>query len=182
MARLTDSSYEIARPSGVCAASGERIAPGAPYVAVLVEREGQEGMERLDYAAERWDAGARPGPPLRVFGSWRAVMHDASAPQRAFIDDEALLDLLERLEGAQEPSRLSFRYVLTLLLVRKRLLKFEGARQAGDGTHRLMLVRRATPAGATPGPLLEVADPCMDEGAIAAAVEQLGSIMNGEPA
>ena len=180
MARLTDSSYDIARPSGVCAASGARIEPGQEYVAVLVEREGQEGLERLDYAADRWDAGARPAAPLRIFGSWHAVMQDSSAPQKAFIDDEALLDLLEQLEGAQEPSRQSFRYVLSLLLVRKRLLKFEGQRQ--EGAHRVMLVRRAGPAGATPGPLLEIVDPAMDEAAIAAAVEQLGSIMNGEPA
>jgi hypothetical protein len=180
MARLTDSSYDIARPSGVCAATGERIEPGRPYVAVLVEREGQEGLERLDFAAERWDAGARPGPPFRVFGSWRAVMQDSSAPQKAFIDDDALLDLLEQLEGAEEPARVSFRYVLTLLLVRKRLLKFEGTREK-DG-RRIMHVRRATPAGATPGTLLEVIDPAMDEAAVAAAVEQLGSIMNGEPA
>lgn len=180
MARLTDSSYDIARPSGVCAASGEPIAPGRPYVAVLVEREGQEGLERLDFAADRWDAGARPGPPFRVFGSWRALMQDGTAQKRAFIDDESLLDLLEQLEGATEPSRQSFRYVLTLLLVRKRLLKFEGARQEAGA--RLMLVRRATPAGATPGPVMEVIDPAMDESAIAAAIEQLGSIMNGESA
>jgi hypothetical protein len=105
-------------------------------------------------------------------------MQEPGAHTKAFIDDEALLDLLEQLEGASEPSRQSFRYVLTLLLVRKRLLKFEGARQQGPA--KVMLVRRATPAGATPGPLMEVIDPAMDEAAIAAAVEQLGSIMSGE--
>jgi hypothetical protein len=183
MARLTDSSYDIARPTGRCAATGEPILRGQEYIAVLVEGAPgveQEGLSRLDYSAASWDAGARPGPPQRTFGHWRAVMQEEGGRPRPFIDDEALLDILEQLEGAQETSRLSFRYILTLMLIRKRLLKFEGT--VDTGGRKLMRVRRATPAGQPQAELMEVVDPGMDDAAIAAAVEQLGGVMSGENA
>ncbi len=179
MAKLTDSSYEIARPTGVCAATGSTIEVGQPYVAVLAEREGEESLRRLDFAVPAWESGARPEPPLRVFGHWRAVMGAASETKRPFIDDDSMADLLEQLEGAEEPSRQSFRYVLALMLVRKRLFKFEGNRRDDQG-RAVMVLRRSTPAGATPAEPISVLDPGMDDTAIAAAIEQLGSVMAGE--
>jgi hypothetical protein len=178
MAKLTDSSYEIARTTGVCAATGRPLEMGQPYIAALVEREGQEGLQRLDFSISAWEAGARPQPPLRLFGSWRSQLNPEHESRRPFIDDEALADLLEQLEGAEEPSRQSFRYVLALMLVRKRLFRFEATRR--DEARNLMILRRATPAGSTPAEPISVVDPGMDDAAIAAAIEQLGSVMAGE--
>jgi hypothetical protein len=179
MAKLTDSTYEIARPTGVCAASGRPIAPGDPYIAVLAERQDDEGLQRLDYSIESWERGDRPQPPLRMFGHWRATMQAGDPSRRAFIDDEALADLLEQLEGSEEPQRQSFRYVLALMLVRKRLYKFEGTELDAQG-RQIMRLRRAEPAGSPPAEPLSVIDPGMDDAAIASAIEQLSAIMAGE--
>jgi hypothetical protein len=181
MAKLTDSRYEIARPTGVCAATGKPIQPGDTFVAVLAERGDDEGLLRLDYSAQAWDSGSRPEEPLRVFGHWRSIMLAPDASKRPFIDDESMMDLLEQLEGADEPSRLSFRYVLALMLIRKRLYKFEGTvQEGGEGSRPAIRLRRVTPAGQPPAEPITVIDPGMDESAIAAAVEQLGSVMAGE--
>lgn len=176
MARSTDASYEISRPTGRCAATGHPIAIGQAFIAALAERDGQEGLERLDYSLEAWEAGARPELPLRLFGYWRSVMSPPGETKRQFIDDEALLDLFDGLAEATEPSRLAFRYVLALILVRKRLLRYEGGRRG------VMLVRRAKRAGEEPdtSPPSEVIDPGMDDAAIAEATEQLGQIIQGE--
>lgn len=181
MARPLDTSYEIARATGHCAATGEVISPDQVYVAALVERPDQEGLERLDFSLTAWEGGARPRPPARLFGSWRAKMPEPGAAKRQFIDDEALLDLFDGLAEATEPGRLAFRFVLALILIRKRLLRHEGGRA---GT---MLVRR-TKAGGAPqdgdpanNPLIEVTDPGMDEGVLAEATEQLGQIVQDEP-
>lgn len=182
MARPLETTYEIARATGHCAATGETIPPGQVYVAALVERPDQDGLERIDYSLAAWEAGARPQPPARLFGSWRAKMHEPGAAKRQFIDDEALLDLFDGLAEATEPGRLAFRFVLALLLIRKRLLRHEGSRGGA------MLVRR-TKAGGAPqdgnpenNPLIEVADPGMDEAVLAEATEQLGQIVQDEPA
>src|SRR5262245_201609 len=117
--------YEISRATGLCAATAKPIAVGQEFIAALVEADdgpGGERLERADYSADAWASGARPA---RLFGYWRARMESPDAKRKPFIDDAALMDLFEQLGEATEPARLSFRYVLGLMLVRKRLLKYE---------------------------------------------------------
>jgi hypothetical protein len=53
------------------------------------------------------------------------------APKRPPIDDELLVECFDRLDGEVEPNRLSFRFVLGLLLMRRRRFKLEETRQEG---------------------------------------------------
>lgn len=184
MARFNEMSFEIARSTGVCAASGRKIEVGERYVAVLAEREGDEALVRLDFDQREWKRGSRPKPPLRLFGSWIATMTAPDAKKRPLIDDNALLDLFDQLDGVEEPRRVSFRYVLALLLIRKRLLKYEETRRDHIGGRPVMVVKRAgSTRAALSTPEAEVVDPGMDEQAVAEAIEQLRSIMAGvEPA
>jgi hypothetical protein len=174
MAGLSNTSYEIAKPTGVCAATGKPIEVGAEFVAALCEGEAEDRLERSDYSVEAWNGGARPA---RLFGFWRATMEPPDAKKRPFIDDAALVDLFEQLGEATEPARVSFRYLLALMLVRKRLLRYEGTRRDAGGS--VMLVRAATPAGAAPAPVVDVTDPGMNDQAIAEAIEQLTAVMSG---
>jgi hypothetical protein len=173
----SDSGFDIARPTGVCAASGRPIAAGEEYVAVLVETGPEEGFVRRDYSAEAWSGGAVLAEikrPQCVFGYWRAVMPEPNAPRRQFIDDDALSDLFEQLieAGADlEAGRAAFRYVLALVLVRKRLLRWEGER---DGA---LLVRWSK---SEEGALMTVPNPGMDDARINDATEQLSGILLGE--
>jgi hypothetical protein len=174
MATTGGTGYEIVRTTGVCAATGRVIAVGEPYIAALVETEQDERLERRDYSMEAWQSGARPG---RLFGFWKGTMESPEGKKRAYIDDAALLDLFEQLEGATEPSRISFRYLLTLMLMRKRLLKHEGTKRGAAGEASVMHVRQVTPAGATPAAIVEVIDPGMNDTAVAEAIEQLTAVM-----
>src|SRR5215471_4754291 len=170
----SNTGYEIARATGVCAASGRPIAVGEEFIAALRQGEGEERLERVDYSVEAWRGGARPAG---LFGYWRAKMEPLDARKKPFIDDAALMDLFEQLEEAQEPARVAFRYLLALMLIRKRLLRYEGNRR--DGGAQVMLVRVWTPASATPAPVCEVVDPGMDDRAVAEAIEQLTAVMAG---
>ena len=166
------TGYEIARATGMCAATGRPIAVGDDFIAALVEGAGEERLERADYSVEAWRSGARPA---RLYGHWRAKMEPPDSKKRPFIDDAALMDLFEQLAEATEPGRLSFRYLLALMLVRKRLLKYEGTQR--EGGRSLMLVRLATRADETPAPVVQVVDPGMNDTAIAEAIEQLTAVM-----
>ena len=172
MAALT--SFPISRPTGTCAATGHPIKVGDSYIAALVERQGSEALERVDYSLEAWVRGERPRAPLWLFASWKAVAGKSEEKKPQFkMDDEELLDLFESLEDANESKKQAFRFLLALLLVRKRLLKYEGQRPG------LMLVRRrdAMPQE----PVTEVTDPGTAPEAIAAAIEQLGAVMDLGP-
>ena len=169
MAALT--TFPISRPTGTCASTGEPIKPGDAFVAALVERQGEEGLERLDYSTKAWLQGDRPKQPLWLFASWRAVAGRSEEKRAQFtMGDEELIELFEQLGEATDLKRQAFRFLLTLLLIRKRLLKYEGQRGG------MMMVRRkdALPQE----PLMEVVDPGTAPEAIAAAIEQLGAVMD----
>lgn len=179
MAILSGMSFEIAKCTGVCAASGKKIEPGDKYIAALVEREGDESLERLDYSHGEWKRGSRPARPLKLFASWTTTMPTGKSKKQALIDDEALVELLDQLDGVEEPKRVSFRYVLALLLIRKRVLKYEETRRDHTGGRPVMVVKRATGMRAAGSAEWEVVDPGMDEQAIADAIEQVGGVMSG---
>jgi hypothetical protein len=165
----------------VCGASGKAIQPGDEFIAVLVDRPGDDeaALQRIDFSLPAWQKGARPKRPLQVVGYWRTKMHPPGQSRKPLIDDAALLDLFEQLDGVEEPSRISFRFVLALILIRKKLLKYEGSHRDAAGTGPVMLVRRATRASEPPAEVVEVCDPQMDEAAVGEAVEQLSAIMAG---
>ncbi|MBX3377208.1 MAG: hypothetical protein KF678_09430 [Phycisphaeraceae bacterium] len=179
MTRLGEPGFEVVRATGVCAVTGQAIATGEEYIAALFESEDGTSLERRDYSLDAWRAGTRPGPASRMFGAWKAVMPAPNESRRTLVDDESLMDLLEQLGEATEPARISFRYVLALLLLRRKVLKYEGTRRDRPDSPKglVMLVRRATRVDEPPAPLIEVIDPGMDEQAIADAIEQIGSVL-----
>ena len=176
MTTLNYQSLHIARHEHVCAASGQELKPGDRFVAALIERPGEESLERLDFLETEWDKGVRPEG---MFGFWRGVTPDKSEKPKPFIDDQSLLALFEQLSDTREPRRIAFRFVLALILTRKRLLRLEGNDEK-DG-RSFMLVRMRGPDGWSEGStVVQVVDPGMDEEAVADVTEQLSEVLRGD--
>ena len=141
---------KLHRPRGACAVSGRPFAAGEPFFSALVRDGG--GLDRLDVAAEAWT-----GPPAATLAWWRSAYPaaDATGPELAPVD--VLLDVLEELEGRADDAPL--RYLLTLQLVRRRVLRIvdAAAEQADAGEmlvacskrNREYRVRVVPPAEAT---------------------------------
>jgi hypothetical protein len=173
------TTYPISRSTGVCAATGRTFAEGEPFVATLVEREGQPLLERVDFAVSAWETGQRPQAPLRLFGFWKGTHREHESARQPLLGDAELLDLFEELGAATEPKQVTFRYLLSLLLVRRRVLRVVGTRRDSAGTIMLVIPKGAEGEGRTP---IEVVDPGMDDGAVADAIEQLGQVVATDPA
>jgi hypothetical protein len=120
---MTD--YQIQAPARRCAATGRDLHAGEKFYSVLLDEAGK--FVRHDYSIEAWQ-----GPPTGAFSFWRGRVPEAETNRRPPIDDEMLLDCFQRLEHDLEPSRVNFRYVVALLLMRRKRLRFEEARTAGD--------------------------------------------------
>jgi len=177
---LTGSSYPISRSTGQCSATGAALAIGQPYIAVLVEREvlpatAATGMvlERLDYSMEAWDSGKRP--PQRLFAHWKSHYSEAVPTKKPLLGDDELIDLFEQLAEATEHKQLAFRYVLALLLIRRRLLRMMGNKPKKGDDPAYMLVLPKGSSGETPP--LPVIDPGLDDAAISEVIEQVGQII-----
>jgi hypothetical protein len=116
---MTD--YQIDANSCRCAASGRALRAGERVYTVLLDEGGK--FVRRDFGAESWQ-----GPPANAFSFWAGRVPARDDQRRPPIDDELLLQCFHRLAGETEPRRINFRYVVALLLMRRKRLKFEEAR------------------------------------------------------
>ncbi len=128
--------YQIQPSTRRCSVSGRELKPGEKVYSVLLDEGGK--FVRKDFSAEAWQ-----GPPATAFSFWVGRV-SAGDKRRPPIDDELLLDCFQRLDGQFETEKVNFRFVLALLLMRRRRFKFEEARTE-DGQEVLYL--RCNPTG-----------------------------------
>ena len=111
------ADWEIRKTLGQCAGTGEEFGVGQEYFASLVETG--EGFERRDFSVEYWQEN-KPA----VYCFWKTRMEDPEHRKKLFIDDEMLMSFFERLGEETDKEKINFRFVLTLVLMRKRKLKY----------------------------------------------------------
>jgi hypothetical protein len=119
------TEYQIQPNTRRCAVTGRELQPGDKFYSVLLEEGGQ--FQRQDYSSEAWQ-----GPPPGAFSFWTGRIPANAENKPPPIDDDLLLDCLQRLEGEQEPARVNFRYVVALLLMRRKRVRFEEASTEDD--------------------------------------------------
>jgi hypothetical protein len=108
--------YEVQRCTRVCAATGRHLQPNDVFYSVLTA-EGPNVL-RHDYSAEAWQ-----GPPEGALGWWKSTMPTRDAHRMHWAPNDVMLHLLEELES--QPEAADLRYMLALLLVRRRVLRLE---------------------------------------------------------
>lgn len=161
------SSYDVPRPLGKCTVCGRDIPPGEKFMAVV--RDTATGLERVDISLDCW-----PGfDHSALLGYWQATMPRPEEKKKLFVDDEVLCQLFERLADATEPGKVNFRFVLGLILMRKRLIIYEGARREND--RDLWIVRMKGREEK-----LDLFDPKLGEQEMAEVSQQLGQILHEE--
>ncbi len=90
-----------------------------------------------------------------------------------FVDDEMLMAFFERLAGETDPEKVSFRFVLALVLMRKRRLKYDSTKVAnGREVWSLRLTGDKE--------LVEVVNPHLAEDQIEQLTAQLGQILQAD--
>ncbi len=118
------TEYQIQPNTRRCAGSGRDLTPGETFFSVLID-EGDHFL-RKDYSREAWQ-----GPPADAFCFWSGKVPAPDDDHRPRFDDELLVDCFHRLEGEREPRKISFRYVVALLLMRRKRLKFDRTKTEG---------------------------------------------------
>lgn len=189
MTTFNSPGYDLQRFTGRCAFTGRPLEVGQTYVATLVE-DG-ETFRRVDVSVAAWDEGRRPE---QLFSFWKTVVPEPNAKKKLFVDDEVLFNLLQRLEDATQPQRLAFRFVLMLILLRKKLLRYDRTEsRSAQGAEGEPAVEQdwwvLTPKlDITKGPMskwhdqarLHVLDPHLDDEGVRQVTEQLSDILQAE--
>jgi hypothetical protein len=173
MAALTMArKYDIAKADCICRACNRRLAAGEEFVATLREI-GQE-FHREDYCPPCWE-GQGSAEKADLLGFWKAKAPEPAKKKKLFVDDEALLDFFAQLENADTPAKIDLRFVLALVLMRKKLLVYDRAEKLPDG-HDAWTMHIKGVEGT-----VVVIDPRMDEDKIAAVSQQLGQLVEWQP-
>jgi hypothetical protein len=124
------------------------------------------GFERADACLACWDKFDR----ANVVAFWQTVMPRAEQKKKLFVDDTILCELFERLGSVVEPAKLNFRFVLALILMRKRLLIYESTRRESDREIWSVRVKGRED-------LLDVVNPRLDESQMKEVGDQLAQIL-----
>jgi hypothetical protein len=104
----------IHRPRTACARSGRQFVAGEPFFSALVRSQGS--LERLDFADSAWS-----GPPDNTLAWWRSTYLATTSSGAALAPVDVLLDVVEELGGDGDAA---LRYLVSLELVRRRVLRF----------------------------------------------------------
>ena len=120
-----------------------------------------------------WEEGARPDG---LFSFWRTRVPEGDDRKTQLVDDTVLVTIFEQLAEDEAPRRVAIRFVLALILMRKRLLRFLG-RQEEDGVVTWLM----RPRGSTPeAPPVEVVDPGLGDDDVLALSEQLSEVLESD--
>jgi len=121
------TEYQIEANTRRCAISGRELKTGERFYSVLLEEAGK--FHRKDYSSEVWQ-----GPPQGTFSFWTGRITASDHSRLPTIDEESLVDCFERLENETEPGRIRFRYIVALLLMRRKRFRFEEITKEGEQT------------------------------------------------
>jgi hypothetical protein len=126
---MTD--YQIQPNTRRCTVTGRELQPGERFFTALLE-EGDH-FQRKDFSSEAWQ-----GPPAGTFSFWTGKVPLSQESFKPRFDDDLLEECFQRLEGQTEASKVNFRYVVALLLMRRKRLKFE--QTVKEGTNETIYV------------------------------------------
>jgi len=157
------SEWEINKPLGQCHGTERKIEYGEEYFATLVETE--EGLQRRDFCADYWES-QKP----EVFCYWKSRLPEPGQKKQLFVDDQMLMAFFGRLEKETEQEKINFRFVLALILMRKRILKYNETKNVND--QELWCLRIVGEKH-----IAEVVNPHLDEEQIEQLSSQIGEIL-----
>lgn len=160
---MTD--FEVSRPAGQCSVTGRTFVEGENFYSALFAAG--EGFERKDYCEDQWQ-----GPPEGALCFFKTRMPRREEPKRTFVDDDLLINFFSRLADSDDASKLRFRFVLSLILLRKRLLKYERTLREGDCEYWEMRLMRDKTSH-------KVLNPVLTDMEIEDLTGQLGAILSG---
>jgi hypothetical protein len=214
----TSSSWNVGRVTGQCHACNVELPPNTECWAALcdrpleqlspaeksAEREKGEAKSkkpeekgevspfiRIDFCEKCWGEGKRPedgGAPLTMFSFWKTMVPVPEQKKKLLVDDSVLMDVFTRMEEKTEPQEIRFRFVLALILMRKRLLRYEASEplqvaqgaegRASETAGPQSEVWRMTPRGADKA--VQVINPHLTAEQITEVSQQLSAILAEE--
>ena len=163
---MLKQTWQVESPHGVCAATRRTLAEGEEFYTVLFE-DG-ESFRRADFSLEAWT-----GPPEGSFCHFKTRVPVRQKKKQLLVDDELLMAFFTRLADEAETARVHFRFVLALILMRKKKLRYDGSQVSNGVETWTMTVPRE-------GKVHRVVNPRLNDAEIESVSGQLSAILHGD--
>jgi hypothetical protein len=154
--------------TGACCKCERAFAEQEVYQATL--NEVKDGFERRDYCGQCWNDQLRD----ESFSFWQAKVPRKEEKKQLFVDDTVLVDFFKRLSETDDEEKQGFCFVLALILMRKRLLKYLSTEQKKSGQE--VWVMKLT--GDTKE--YKICNPQLDDEEITKIQSELSNVLAGE--
>lgn len=129
------ADWKFQRRQGSCSACEKEFEDGERHLSALIITESD--LVREDRCLECWEQREEKDEEQLI---WWATRHQPKKKKTFVLDLESLERVFLRLDGREEQQIRELRYVLCLLLMRKRRLKLERVLR-GEDAERLLLKR-----------------------------------------
>jgi hypothetical protein len=156
-------TWKISSNRGVCTGCQKDFNEEEPYISNIVDSE--EFLERRDYCIPCWEG----IDTADSFYFWKSVFR----PRRKkslFVDDDTLMNFFTRLAEEDSDLKKNFRYLLSLILMRKKLLNFTDVFKEGENEYLVLKGREDRE--------YRVLNPRLDESEIEEVKIQMMSVLN----
>ncbi|MDR1484921.1 MAG: hypothetical protein LBT09_08880 [Planctomycetaceae bacterium] len=121
---------EVPKAARNCCLSGRELLSGEVFFSILVEED--DGFVRRDFASENWK-----GPPEKFVGWWKSVVQNINEKKIKLAPNDVLLDLFDQI--CTSSSQADLLYVLSLLLIRRRLFRYDREEQDENGQKKMFV-------------------------------------------
>ena len=159
--------WNIKSRSEVCELTGRPFAEGETFYTVLF-MDG-EGFRRIDLCEEAWKSRSEDPAAEPVFSSWRSKFEPPAPPPPEPLQRDDAEGMLRRLIESNDPVHTNTRYLLAVMLERKRVLRPQPSPDKGT----LIYERAGT------GETFIVTDPGLSLSDLAAVQEEVTALLSG---
>jgi hypothetical protein len=159
--------WNIKSRSEVCDATGKPFEEGETFFTALFQ-DG-EGFRRADLCEEAWNTRAADPEAPTLFSSWRSKFEPPAPPAPEALRRDDAEGMLRRLIESNDPAHTNTRYLLAVMLERKRILR----PQPSPDKATLIYERAGT------GETFIVADPNLSLSDLVAVQEEVSAMLSG---
>jgi hypothetical protein len=160
------TSWQVERGTKKCTACEKAFEEQENYFSALSEEK--DTFRRDDYCPECWKEADRE----QFFSFWKTrIPAYTDEPKRRFVDTEVIYMFFSKLEDTESVEKLLFRYLLCLILVRKRFLRLDDFAKEDDKEFLVVWDRRQEKS-------LKVLNPDAGEEELATAQQELACIFD----
>lgn len=159
--------WKIKSRSDACEATGRPFAEGENFHTVLFRED--DGFRRLDLSEDAWKARAWDPEAEPVFSSWRSKFEPPAPPPAEPLPRDDAEGMLRRLLESEDPAHTNTRYLLAVMLERKRILRPQPSPEPGTMVYE----------HASTGETFIITDPDLSLSDLVSVQEEVSSLLAG---